>query len=102
MRGSEKLPRLLSFLVEATLDGRAGDLKQTTVGAGAFGRAADYDPKIDAIVRTQTWRLRRKLREYYSSEGIGDPVLIEIPLGQYVPVFHVRRDQSVPAAPSAR
>jgi hypothetical protein len=91
MRGCDKLHRLLSFLVEATLKGHAADLKETTVAIEAFGRAADYDPKIDTVVRTQTWRLRRKLKKYYNTEGAADPVLIEIPVGHYVPEFRVRQ-----------
>jgi hypothetical protein len=90
MRGSPKLYTLLRFLVEATLKGHAAELKETTIGVEAFGRATDYDPKTDTVVRTQTWRLRRKLRTYYSAEGTSDPVLIEIPIGHYVPVFHSR------------
>ena len=72
------------------LKGHAAELKETTIGVEAFGRATDYDPKTDTVVRTQTWRLRRKLRTYYSAEGTSDPVLIEIPIGHYVPVFHSR------------
>jgi hypothetical protein len=38
-------------------------------------------------VRVQASRLRAKLLEYYTSEGKDDPILIELPKGQYAPVF---------------
>ena len=53
----------------------------------ALGRKADFDPKIDPIVRVQSHRLRLKLREYYDLEGSGDPILIRFPKGHYVPTF---------------
>ncbi len=55
-----------------------------------FGRSADFDSSVDTIVRTQAYRLRLKLNEYYLSEGAADPIAIEIPKGHYVPSFHRR------------
>jgi hypothetical protein len=91
MNGCNRLLQLLEFVVESTLRGDASHLKETTIGVEVFGRTPDYDPKVDTIVRSQAWRLRAKLRKYYSSEGANDPVLIEIPTGQYVPSFHARQ-----------
>jgi hypothetical protein len=88
--GSEKLVQFLSFVVQTTLNGNAGYLKETVVGVFVFGRAPDYDPKADTVVRSQAWRLRSKLSEYYQAEGADDPLIIDIPRGSYVPVF-VRR-----------
>jgi hypothetical protein len=65
-------------------------LKETTIGVSVFARSPDYDPKVDTIVRSQVWRLRAKLRKYYASEGANDPIIIEIPIGRYVPAFHPR------------
>jgi hypothetical protein len=90
--GSEKLVQFLNFVVQTTLNGNAGYLKETVVGVFVFGRAPDYDPKADTVVRSQAWRLRSKLSEYYQAEGADDPLIIEIPRGSYVPVF-VRRNQ---------
>jgi hypothetical protein len=85
-----KLMRLLAYVVEATLKGEAGDLKEVTIGVFVFGRPADYDPKVDTIVRSQAWRLRAKLTKYYKSEGIRDPVVVSLPLGHYIPMFERR------------
>jgi hypothetical protein len=91
MSGCNRLLQLLSFVVESTLRGDASHLKETTIGVEVFGRSPDYDPKVDTIVRSQAWRLRAKLRKYYSSEGANDPMVIDIPTGQYVPSFHIRQ-----------
>jgi len=91
MNGCNRLLQLLEFVVESYLRGDASHLKETTIGVEVFGRTPDYDPKVDTIVRSQAWRLRAKLRKYYSSEGANDPLLIEIPTGQYAPSFHARQ-----------
>ena len=86
-----RLNHLLTFLVETTLKGDAQYLKETTVGVAVFGRAPDYDPKTDTIVRSQAWRLRTKLRDYYNGEGAQDPIIISIPKGQYAAQFTFRK-----------
>jgi hypothetical protein len=90
MSGCNRLAQLLGFVVASTLRGEASHLKETTIGVYVFGRSPDYDPKVDTIVRSQAWRLRTKLRKYYSSEGANDPVVVDIPIGHYVPVFRLR------------
>jgi hypothetical protein len=52
-----------------------------------LGRRADFDPKIDPIVRVQMHRLRQKLKEYYCGEGACDALILEIPKGRYEPIF---------------
>jgi hypothetical protein len=93
MKGCDRLQQLLTFVVEATLKGEADHLKESTIAVFVFGRNPNYNPKVDTIVRSQAWRLRAKLREYYASEGGRDPVVIGIPVGRYVPVFDVRTAQ---------
>jgi hypothetical protein len=87
LRASRKLLQLLEFVVEMALRGKADQLKETTIAVSVFGRAADYDPKADTVVRNQALRLRLKLKHYYESEGGKDPVIIEIPKGHYAPRF---------------
>jgi len=93
MSGCQRLAQFLNFVVEATLKGEASHLKETTIGVFVFGRQPDYNPKVDTIVRSQAWRLRAKLKEYYASEGAKDPIIIALPVGSYVPVFRVRDDE---------
>ena len=72
MRGKETLGVLLSYLVDKTLDGSAGSLKEYTIGVEAFGKPASYNPQEDASVRVQIGRLRQKLEDYYRTEGARD------------------------------
>jgi hypothetical protein len=95
MRGCNRLVQLLTFVVSSTLRGEATQLKETTIGVSVFGRSPDYDPKLDTIVRSQAWRLRAKLKKYYASEGADERIIIEIPVGHYVPTFHLREEVEV-------
>lgn len=92
-RAMSDCPRLMQFfrfVVASTLRGEAMHLKETIIGVAVFGRSPDYDPKADTIVRSQAWRLRSKLRKYYASEGANEPVIIDLPIGHYVPTFRLR------------
>jgi TolB-like protein len=84
---NERLSRFLRFLVEQHLEGKDDELKESVIGVEIFGRAPDYNPKRDAIVRTEASRLRERLNEYYLDAGKDDPLVIELPKGGYVPVI---------------
>src|SRR5262245_65914446 len=84
---SESLKRFLRHVVEKTLEGREGELKEQVLGTDVFERGDSYDPRIDPIVRVQATRLRGKLRDYYLTEGVRAPLVIELPKGSYVPSF---------------
>ncbi len=86
-RGSARLQRFLQVAVERTLAGEGDRLKEYAVGRDVFDRGADYDPRVDSIVRVEAQRLRRKLREYYQDDGRMDPVVISLPPGGYAPAF---------------
>ena len=88
---SWRLKALLRYLVNKTLRGEQGELKEYSIALAVFERAPSFDPKEDTIVRAQARRLRQVLATYYQTPaGRGDPVRIEIPKGGYVPVFQVR------------
>ena len=94
---SEGLSRLLRFLVERQLEGRASELKESLIGMEVYGRRPDYNPKLDSTVRSEVARLRARLSRYYSTEGNQDPLVIELPKGGYVPTF--RQSESDRAVP---
>ena len=73
----------MEYLVEHALRGDAGDLKEYTLAADVFGRASDFDPKLDSIVRAQVSRLRAKLFEYYQRDGRHDRVRFDLPKRGY-------------------
>jgi TolB-like protein len=84
---SERVSKLLRFLVERQLEDRESELKECSIGVEVFGRKPDYDPKLDSTVRTEAVRLRARLAKYYATEGSLDPIMIELPKGGYVPRF---------------
>ena len=92
----ERLSRFLRFAVERHLEGRDPELKESVIGNEIFGRRPDYNPKTDAIVRTEARRLRALLNEYYLGDGKGDSLIIELPKGGYVPVFRGGVPSSLP------
>ena len=93
---NERLSRFLRFVVERHLEGRDHELKESVIAIEIFGRRPDYNPKQDAIVRTEAGRLRARLDEYYIGEGRGDALVIELPKGGYTPVF--RQPEAAPRA----
>ncbi len=85
LASAPRLQKLLRFLSEAALDGEP--VKETIIAVRVFDRRPDYNPRLDAVVRTEVRRLRLKLHEYYAGEGSRDPVRIEIPKGRYAVRF---------------
>src|SRR5690349_16315466 len=97
LEASPSLCRLLRFVVEETLGGQGGSLKEYSLGTQVFDRGDAFDPRMDPIVRVQARNLRTRLAQYYAGPGAGDPVVIELPKRTYVPVFHFRTgDQAIP------
>src|SRR5579862_9860924 len=87
---NERLSRFLRFVVDQSLEGKDSEIKESVVALEVFDRNADYDPKLNSIVRTEAGRLRARLSEYYSGQGRNDPVVVELPKGGYVPLFRER------------
>jgi TolB-like protein/Tfp pilus assembly protein PilF len=86
-RASARRKRLLSFLVEQAVAGRAGRLKPYTIAVDVLGHDETFDPQVDPIVRLEVGRLRRDLEHYYLTDGHDDPLRITIPKGGCVPAF---------------
>jgi CheY-like chemotaxis protein len=87
---SPQLAAFLRFVVEAELRGDRTFIKGYTIAVEALGRGEDFDPTRDLIVRVEAGRLRRALRQYYDGPGATDQVVIDVPLGRYVPTFRYR------------
>ena len=94
---SDRLCRFLRWAVERTLRDETEQLKEYSIGRDVFDRDSVYDPRIDSIVRVEARRLRAKLRKYYETEGSGDPVVILLRRGSYVPQFRAAVKKQAPA-----
>jgi TolB-like protein/Tfp pilus assembly protein PilF len=77
----------LRFVCDEALAGRGGDLKETVIATTLFGRKGGYDPKVDSIVRVVASHVRRRLEQYYQTEGAADALRIVLPRGGYEPTF---------------
>ena len=90
LHGSESLCRLLRYLAEHSLQNPGVPIKEYQLATEVFGRSPDFDPQLDSAIRVQAGRLRLKLAEYYSAEGQEDPVVVDLPKGNYTLSFHAR------------
>ena len=82
--------RFLTYIVEQTLAGQTDGIKELVLGTEVFDRPADFDPKVDTIVRVEAGKLRKRLEEYYADEGAAAARADRGPQGQLrtaVPVF---------------
>src|SRR6202035_4885827 len=95
LRKAESLCKLLRYLAEHALTQPDTPLKEYQIATEVFGRPENFDPQADSAIRVQAGRLRLKLLDYYSHEGSGDTIVVEMPNGSYVLNFH---DREAPAA----
>src|ERR1051325_1749258 len=84
LESSPSLCRFLRFVVEETLAGRGGLIKEYSLGAEVFSRGDDFDPRIDPIVRVQARNLRARMAKYYEGPGADESIVIHIPNRTYL------------------
>jgi hypothetical protein len=88
---TSRLRDFLLYVVDRKLAGARHEVTEVLIGQRVFGRAAGYNPGDDSIVRTEARSLRQRLQRYFEGEGSGEPIIIEVPRGGYLPVFLPRR-----------
>ena len=86
-----RMKRFLQYVVDQSFHGKDDELSEYSIGLRVYDRDESFDPRLDSIVRVDAARLRSKLREFYDSEGRGNPIRIEIPKGGYKAIFHKRK-----------
>lgn len=87
---SQRMSRFLRFVVEEKLAGRGKKVREQSIAHSVFDKSADFDPRLDPIVRVEARRLRSRLNDYYQTDGKRDPVLIDMNLRGYVPQFRLQ------------
>jgi hypothetical protein len=95
---SKRYPALLAYTVDQTLLGNASELKERSIGIEVFGRAPTYDANADPVVRITAGEVRKRLGLYYYDSTHAGELIIELPVGSYVPVF--RRPEIVSEPPA--
>jgi hypothetical protein len=107
---SKRLRELLLYLGDRALKNPHCVLREQEIGIDVLHRPPDYDTSHDTLVRVLVSQLRKKLQEHFAGEGRDEPYLIEIPKGNYLPVFRHREpqqdcgesEQEVPNRPDRR
>ena len=86
-----RLAKLLEFLGEKYLQGKSEEITEYNIATEVFGRSKmSFDGSRDSIARVETHRLRKRLTEYYESEGKEHAIAISLPFRSYVPEFKRR------------
>lgn len=93
-RASRRCQDFLRYVVEAVLTGTSDSLKERTIGIDVFGRPSSYETGEDATVRVKAGEVRKRLNLYYSANPTGT-LMIDLPVGTYVPEFHTAAPQKV-------
>ncbi len=86
-RRTPRLRQFLRFVCERRFDGRLDEIREYNIAVDALERPSTFDHTRDAIVRVEAYRLRKRLAEYYKTEGRDRPVRIDVPAGGYIPEF---------------
>ena len=85
---SANLVRLLTFICAKYFEGRTEEIRESAIAVEALGRRKEgFDSQSDPIVRVTARTLRKRLEEYYRTEGRAHRVQLVLPTGQYVPRF---------------
>ena len=82
-RKAPKQRELLSFLADRSIEHPEEVIHEPEIGRRVFQRSADYNPAEDSIVRVEIRNLRKRLQEYFQTQGKHEHTLIEVPKGFY-------------------
>lgn len=93
---SPRLARLLTYLCTKYLAGEADQIKEYNIGVEVLERPPSFDPASDAGARVEILRLRRRLQQYYETEGSARKFRIVVPTGRYIPLFVPNITESAP------
>jgi hypothetical protein len=97
---SKRYPVLLAYTVEQTLRGSSAELKERSIGIEVFGRSPSYDANADPVVRITAGEVRKRLTQYYYDSTHDGELVIELPIGSYVPLFRAAEPPPQPVLTS--
>ncbi len=86
---SARLRDFLVYVVDRGIADADIPMHEVTIATMVFGRK-DSQAGDDSIVRVHASQLRKRLETYFSAEGIHEQFILEIPKGNYTPVFKTR------------
>jgi len=87
-RTSKRCREFLEYIIEHTISGPAGALKERSIGVELFQLSQDFDTGQHTIVRVTANEVRKKLAQHYQAEnGTYHAVRIDLPPGSYSAAF---------------
>lgn len=89
-RRSARLRDFLVYVGRQSLKDGAADIHEQDIGAHVFGRPVNYDRSQDNIVRVNASELRKRIDQYFLTDGADETIVMEIARGGYRPVFRRR------------
>ena len=90
-RSSLRLREFLLYIADCALKELPEAATEQQIGVHVFHRLPGYNSSEDSIVRTHARLLRQKLLEYFATEGVSEPTIVEVPKGHYLPIFRLRQ-----------
>ena len=94
LRRSTLLANFLLFVCDRSLSGRKSEINEKQIGFHVFGRMEGYNASDDNIVRNYARMLRKRLDDFFATEGQHEELTVHIPRGGYVPVFAERNAET--------
>jgi hypothetical protein len=98
MGRSPLLSEFLLYICDRHLRNQSAELTEQRIGVHVFGRSEGYNSNDDNIVRNYARTLRKRVEDYFATEGKHEDLRLEIPRGAYVPVFYSRPLEDLPQA----
>ena len=87
-RTSKRCREFLEYIVQHTMNGPTGALKERCIGVELFQLSQDFDTGQHTIVRVTANEVRKKLAQHYQAEnGSYHLVRIDLPPGSYSAAF---------------
>jgi hypothetical protein len=90
LKRATRLREFLLYVGQRSLRDGLDQIHEQEVGARVFGRPPDYDTSVDNIVRVNASELRKRIDDYFETDGADESLVMEIPRGSYRPVFRSR------------
>jgi len=90
MKRAARMREFLMFVGQRTLRDGCDQIHEQEIGSHVFGRPPGYDTSFDNIVRVNATDLRKRVDDYFATDGLHEPVVFEIPRGSYKPMFRPR------------
>ena len=96
-----RLSQLLRYMGEKLACGEIDDLNEYNIATEVLGRSKTvFNAGEDAIARVETHRLRKRLAEFYETDGIDHLIQVTLPAGSYAPVF-IHKPEGGPRSPTS-